>query len=127
MIHQYYSGGHHHPVQPQPEQSQHVPRPVIHDTTILNELKSAISNVTECVLGIADVIAGKQIDPLTEKEADKNEEQSTNETDETGPSKTTIEAEIHVIPEESVSHESEESSSSMDEMVPEITEEPLNC
>ena len=57
VIHQYYSGSNH----PPQTQSQHLPDN--YNSVILGEIKSAISNVTECILSIADVITSKQEKP----------------------------------------------------------------
>ena len=113
VIHQYYSGSNH----PPQTQSQHLPDN--YNSVILGEIKSAISNVTECILSIADVINSAQEKPGPPKDANKSQE-------EVAPTingqTVTVEADVHRT-------ENDESISSSDGAVPDIpvNSQSLNC
>ena len=84
----------------------------------------SISNVTECILSLADVISLKQAKVDTPKEAKKTDE-------DTIPHDNTLNGaeEIHVFPEVTVLNQNDESLSSSDGAVPDIPSNPqsLNC
>ena len=119
VIHQYYSGSNI-PTQTQTQHPQDNSNSVI-----LGEIKSAISNVTECILNIADVITSKQEKEKPDPPKDENKSQ-----EEVAPAldgqTVVVEADVHRA-------ENDESISSCDGAVPDITgyipddSQSLNC